>query len=567
MSEPIGSLCFVLHGHLPYVLHHGSWPHGEVWLFEAAAETYLPLLEMLDELVAHRVRPGLTIGLTPVLLEQLAHERFKLGFAAYLAERIERARRDRAEFEKVGEKQLAFLAGRWEVWHQQRLVHFEKLGRNIVAAFARHWRAGHVQLLTSNATHAYLPLMLTDECIAAQMSAGTRASEKHLGGKSRGMWLPECGYRPAEEHWKPKVLWDDARYRPGVESYLSAAGVDHFFVDTHLVTRAMALGTLDDGKFQSVSEAQVYWDKARGWRDPMNPVGVASTQRPPECFAMARHPRVSEQVWSGIIGYPAGGAYLEFHRRHGEGGLRYHRITDVTTDQAKKEHYAPEDAFTRLYENAHHFCQVVRDTLSEHQRATGRSGVVVAPFDAELFGHWWHEGVSFLHDVILILSRDRSVKLLTAEQVLAAHPPTTVVRMPEGSWGKDGDHSVWLNDQTRWMWEIEYRAEARMLGLLRVLPWRGNQAVKVMMQRVGRQLLLLQASDWPFVIHSKGAVDYGIARFSGHATRFDGMTAIAESVAAGAPINRLQQVQIDEADAHDDIFAEIDLEWWASRRL
>ena len=566
MSEPLGSLCIVLHGHLPYVLHHGSYPHGEAWLFEAATETYLPLLEMLDELAAHRARPGLSVGLTPVLLEQLAHERFKTGLVAYLHERIERAGQDRAEFESARNSEFAALAERWEKWHATRLSYFESIGRDIVARFAEHGRAGNIQLLTSNATHAYLPLMVTDECIAAQLSAGIATSEKHLGVKSRGIWLPECAYRPATEHWKPFVLWNDPRYRPGIESYLTNAGLDHFFVDTKQVTRAEPLGTFEGGEFQAVSEAQIYWDKQRGWRDPMDPVGVASKQSAPRCFALARHPRVSEQVWSGTIGYPAAGDYLEFHRKHGERGLRYHRITDVRFDLSQKQPYVLENAFARLYQNAHHFCEIVRESLREHQRQTGRPGLVVAPFDAELFGHWWHEGMTFLRDVIFILSRDKTVNLTTAEQALEQCPPTTVVKMPEGSWGKNGDHSVWLNDQTRWMWEIEYRAEARMLGLLRVLPWRQNGPVKSMLERAGRQLLLLQASDWPFVIHSGGAVDYGIQRFAGHATRFDRLTDIAESVAAGREVSPLQRVQIDEADTHDDIFREVDLEWWRERK-
>jgi 1,4-alpha-glucan branching enzyme len=565
MSVPLGSLCIVLHGHLPYVLHHGSWPHGEAWLYEAAAETYLPLLATLDDIVNHRARPGLTIGLTPVLLEQLTHERFKSGLVAYLNERIERSVKDRAEFTRSGETHFAFLAERWEKWHIRQLEHFEKTARDIPAQFARHWREGNVQLLTSNATHAYMPLMVTDECIRAQMSAGTSVSEKHLGRKSKGLWLPECAYRPASEHWKPLVLWDDPRFRPGIETYVAEAGIDHFFVDTHLVTRAAALGTYDHGVFNAVSEAQVYWDKQRGWRDPMEPVGASSTAQAPKCFALARHPRVSEQVWSGIIGYPSDGAYLEFHRRHGDRGLRYHRITNVSVEQSKKQPYVAEDAFLKVNQDARHFCEIVREALREHHRLTGRTGVVVAPFDAELFGHWWHEGVNFLRDVIYFFSRDKTVTLSTSEQVLAQRTPDTVVRMPEGSWGRNGDHSVWLNDHSRWIWEIEYRAEARMLGLLRVLPWRENEAVRAMMQRAGRQLLLLQASDWPFVIHSRGAVDYGTQRFAGHATRFDRMTAIAESVAAGHPVDALQQVQIDEADAHDDIFKEIDLNWWAEK--
>src|SRR5580704_12907356 len=170
MSDQLGTLCIVLHGHLPYVLHHGSYPHGEAWIYEAAAETYLPLLDMIGECALHKARPGLTIGLTPVLLEQLSHERFKTGFPAYLNERAGRAAEDRKGFERDGQHHLAYLAGQWEKWHYDRLEHFERIKRDIPAEFATRFREGNIQILTSNATHAYMPLMLNDQAISAQMS-------------------------------------------------------------------------------------------------------------------------------------------------------------------------------------------------------------------------------------------------------------------------------------------------------------------------------------------------------------------------------------------------------------
>jgi 1,4-alpha-glucan branching enzyme len=565
MSDSKGALCIVLHAHLPHVLHHGHSPHGEAWLYEAAAETYLPLLEIMTEMIRHHARPSLTIGLTPVLLEQLAHDRFKTGFVAYLNEPINRATSDKAAFDKSGEGHLAALAELWMKFYTRHLTHFEKINRDIPARFALHWRDGQVQLLTSNATHAYMPLLVSDESARAQMSAGAATSERHLGRKSRGMWLPECAYRPAIEAWKPAVLWHDPRYRPGVEKYAADVGIDHFFVDTHSIANAKPLGTLDHGAFNAASESQVHWDKHRAWLSPMAPFAVSSTPGMPRCFAMARHPGVSEQVWSNIVGYPSSGAYLDFHHRHGHGGLRYHSITEKNLDAAKKKHYAPELAFVKLYKDAKHFCQTIREALAEHEKQFGRPGVVTATFDAELFGHWWHEGMSFLRAIIYIFTRDKSVKLVTAEEALEQYPPSTVVRLPEGSWGKNGDHTVWLNDQTHWMWEVEYRAESRMLGQLRHLPWQTNQPVADMLKRAGRQLLLLQASDWPFAIHSKGAVDYGFQRFSGHATNFSRLCTIADSLAAGRPIDPVQQAEIDEADAHDNIFAEIDLGWWSGK--
>lgn len=568
-AAPLGSLCIVLHGHLPYVLHHGLRPHGEAWLYEAVAEVYLPLADMIGEVALHKVRPGLTIGLTPVLLEQLAHPTFKAGFVAYLNERIERAAADGAAFEAAGESHFAFLAERYRKCFARLLDRFEALGRDLIKPFADRCREGHVQLLTSAATHAYGPLLLRDESFRAQLACGIATSERHLGFRPRGMWLPECAYRPASDAWAPPVLDGPPRPRAGLETLAAAAGVDHFFVDTHLVARSQPLGTVDaGGQFRETNPAVLHWDVRRAWGSPLDPVGVAGATQAPRCFALARHPRVSEQVWSGTIGYPGSGEYLDFHRKHGgHDGLRYHRVTSVATPLHEKQPYDPDETHAKLYEHSQHFCSVVRDVLKAHRDATGRPGVCVAPFDAELFGHWWAEGQTFLKNVILTLAHDRSperVLLTTAEEALERFPPDKVVRMPEGSWGEGGDHRVWLNEQTRWMWEVEHRAEDRIASLVRALPWRTNTEVCVALERAGRELLLLQASDWPFVVHSRGAVDYGYKRFAGHSTRFDRLTQVAEDLSRGTALSDMQRAQVAEADAHDGIFPTIDLAWWSA---
>ena len=562
MSQPLGALCIVLHGHLPYVLNHGTHPHGEAWLHEAAAETYLPLLEMIGQCALYKARPAITVGLTPVLLEQLASERFKTGFVEYLQERAARAKTDRAEFEQSNQPHMAHLAGKWHDWYRDRLAHFNRIDRDIVREFSRRASEGHIEILTGCATHGYLPLMLNDQSIRAQLAAGVTSSRNRLGFQPRGLWLPECAYRPEWDHWIPSVLYGDARRRPGLETFIADAGLDHFFVDTHLITGAQPLGTFDGGHFNAVSDDQLYWDTKRGWRDILEPVGVASHPQPPRCFAMGRHPRVGEQVWSGSIGYPGTGTYLEFHKKHGERGLRYWKVTNNKAGLGEKDMYQPDDVPGKIFEHAHHFCSVVREVLAEYHNRTGRQGVCLAPFDAELFGHWWFEGPQFLRDVILTLSNAPDIQLLTTQEVIAHHVPDKVMRMPEGSWGENGDHSVWMNDKTRWMWEIEYRAEERMARLVAQLPWQTNQAVAEHLTRAARQLLLLQASDWPFVIHSQGAVDYGIQRFSGHATNFNRAAEIAEELAAGKPLSPLRAVEIAEMDVHDDIFPDIDLNWW-----
>jgi 1,4-alpha-glucan branching enzyme len=562
MSEPLGSFCLVLHGHLPYVLRHGQKPHGAAWLYEAVAETYLPLLDLIGESAVNGVNPALTIGLTPILLEQLADEEFKSGFAAYAEERMETADGDRAQFLRQGDQALAALAAGWRNFYQGRLDQFERIGRDIPGQFARRRAEGNIQVLGGSATHAYLPLLLTDESIRAQLSAGAAISARFFGDRPRGMWLPECAYRPASECWVPPVLQGAGMHRPGLEAFLPEAGADHFFVDSHLLSGGVPLGAMADGRMFTASVADAHRDRKAGWREPLEAVGVVSGPARPEVFALARHPRLAEQVWSSKVGYPGDGAYLEFHKKHLPGGLRYWRVTDVCADLPGKEAYDPAAVAGRTYVHAQHFCGMVKDVLREYHSRTGRRGVAVAAFDAELFGHWWFEGPRFLRDVILTLAAEKSVNRLTSDAALVAARPDKMMRLAEGSWGRKGDHSVWMNDETKWMWEVEHRAERDMVKYVRTLAWRTNEKAAECLAWAGRELMLLQASDWPFIVENGSATDYAVKRFSLHSERFERAIEMAKRAAAGAEITGLQEIQLAEMRGHDRVLGEIDLGWW-----
>ncbi len=565
MKNSIGSFVLVLHGHLPYVLHHGVWPHGEDWLYEAAAETYLPLLNMIDECVFFNAVPRLSMGLTPVLLEQLAHEHFKAGFLTYLVDRIQRAQQDRADFERMNQPHMAYLATRWETYFKGLIDQFEKIKRDIPVAYAERARKGYVEILTSCATHAYLPLVLEDSCIRAQVRAGVATSKRILGFAPKGMWLPECAYRPSGP-WNPPVNWGGKPSRIGVEHLIADEGITHFFVENHLVERSRSEFVINDGHHHKVGWEESEKYPARGGRNVHEPQGVNSDGTGPARLSVfARDPQICEQVWSGTIGYPANGAYLEFHKKFGERrGLRYWKITGKNVDLGDKHSYYPDDIKARIFEHATHFCDSVRKQLWDYHHQTGRHGVVVACFDAELFGHWWFEGPQFLRDVMLTLNADPNIDLCTADEFLQKHPADKVVSLPEGSWGEGGDHRVWHNDLTRWIWEVEYRAEAHFGKLTFQNDWRNPKNVKLreMLQRCGRELLLMQASDWPFVISRGQAIDYGIKRFVLHAGRFETLSALVEKIARGEPLTELEELEIKDADLHDPVFQHIDLNWW-----
>ena len=302
----------------------------------------------------------------------------------------------------------------------------------------------------------------------------------------------------------------------------------------------------------------------RAWKSELEPHRVVEQGRVLPVDVLARCPEVSEQVWSGKIGYPGDPRYLEFHKRHGLRGLRYWRVTSSESDLGAKQPYVPDHVPGAVHDQALHFCELVKARLRMHAERTGRSGVVCAPFDAELFGHWWHEGPELLLAVARRMHRDPDLQACTVSEVLAT-PPDKAVSMPEGSWGAGGDHRVWMNDELRFYWEVEYRAEDRFVGLWHRAPWRTDPAVAELLTEAGRQLLLLQASDWPFVISTAGAVDYGLRRIFEHAGVFDDLCNGVDDLIRdpGSERDPVVAAALERSRLLDPVFPDLSLEMWS----
>ncbi len=549
------------------MLRHGTWPHGEDWLYEAAAETYLPLLAAIRECEFLNGNPRITIGLTPILLEQLAHEDFKRGFEKYLVDRRDRARSDRREFETRGETHFVYLADRWEKFYEGLAEQFSKIGGNIPAAFAGFARRGIVEILTS-ARRTRICLLFTKipRCSHSfardwrRPSASWVSDRRARGSPSARTVRRDPGTRP--------IPWGQPRNRMGTEQFAAGVGLTHFFVENQLMEHSRSEWVNNDGW------KKVDWEEAlkypqRGWRSVLEPALVASDGTSPgSVVALARDRAICERVWSGDIGYPADGVYLEFHKKHGEKrGLRYWKITERKTGLGGKEPVLSR-TMSRARPSSTPTTSATRSNKGsgEYRDQTGRQGVVVASFDAELFGHWWFEGPRFLRDVLLTLNADPDVDLCTTAGYLERHPPDKAVALPEGSWGDGGDHRVWVNSRVSWMWDIEYRCETIFGKITYNLPWRERPELKDILEKAARELLLLQASDWPFVISREQAVDYGIKRFMQHAGRFECLADIAERLADDTSyLNKLSEVEkfeIRDAEIHDVVFPGIDLNWW-----
>jgi 1,4-alpha-glucan branching enzyme len=557
-----GAFMFVLHSHLPWVLHHGRWPHGVDWLNEAAAETYLPLWRVLNDR-AERGSLGVTIDLSPVLCEQLSHPDFAREFMSYLEQKIAAAVEDRAYFQRTGESRLAALAERWERFYRGTLEDFHgPHGVNVVARFRRLEERGAIEIITCGATHGYFPLLSSDAAVESQVRTACTAHHRHFGRAPRGIWLPECAYRPAGPWRSPVDEQAPPVPRKGVEEILAAQGLSYFFVDRHLLSGGKPLGVYAD-RFDVLRHVVREEGGAPGATEHL-PYRAYRVGRAPQVACFGRDAATALQVWSGEHGYPGDGAYLDFHKKRFPGGHRYWAVTHPLADLAHKQVYRPEQAEAQAPRHAEHFTGLVANVLAEAATLQTASPVVCAMFDTELFGHWWFEGPRFLA-AVLDLMPSRGIELTLGSTYLERNPPNEVVALPEGSWGDGGGHHVWLNEHTRWTWGPIHAAEARFARLAAEGTRRApDPLLDRVMRQAGRELLLLESSDWQFLITTFAARDYAELRLSGHAEDFDRLAALVERRLEGGALSETDVQFVAECERRDPVFPDFDWRAYAS---
>lgn len=523
---PAGSLAVVLHAHLPWV-HHPEYPTflEEDWLFEAILETYLPIVAMLDGLERDGIPTHLTMSLTPPLCEMLACDGLRARFEARLESLLEIAD---AEAERLAGGDFGAAAAHAAAHlRSSRALWKERCGGRILDAYRHHQQRGALVILTCGATHGLLPLLSTQEGRRAQIAVARDNYLKHFGQPPRGIWLGECAWQT------------------GIDAHLKAAGIDITFVETHGVTYATPRPRFGH------------------YRPILSPGGVHAFGRDPEC---------SRQVWSAEAGYPGDHVYREFYRDLGwelpmetlapligDGprrniGLKLHRITGkVSLD--KKAAWDPEVAARRAQEHGAHF---VAQRIAQLQGMAGTmeaEPLLVAPYDAELFGHWWYEGPLFLDAVFREAHRRRDeIRLTTPVEWLEHHPVSQLCEPCPSSWGDGGYWDVWLNGQNHWIYTHLQRAEERFVELTTHMNAPTPLEERALCQ-AGRELLLAQSSDWAFIITMGTTVPYAVKRTRVHLQRFD-------DLCRGIETGLIDVDTLAEFERLSPIFSEISWRHW-----
>ena len=527
---PRGYLLFVLHAHLPYIRNPRDERFlEEAWLREALTETYLPLLMKLDALERDGIGFRLTMSLTPPLVSMLDDDLLRDRYTRSLeslrdlaASEVDRQRHDPAFRETA-----RFYAERIAAIHDH---YVRVLERDVVEAFRRLQDKGLVELIASPATHAYLPLLRVDpHAVRAQVRIGVEHYRERFRREPQGMWLPECGFYP------------------GLDEVLAEEGLRYFFLEAHGV-----LG----GSAKAI----------RGVYAPIVcPSGVA---------AFGRDTESSRQVWSPDTGFPGDPDYREFHRDIGfelplehigphigpdgirvQTGIKYHRVTGKTEH---KQPYSREAAERKAREHASRF---VEDRLREVGALhMDRPPAIVAPFDAELFGHWWFEGPDWIDALFRrVASGGEELLPLTASEYLAAHPESQSLVPRESSWGRAGYHEVWLDSSNDWI-QPRLHAAARRLGRLAFRHRGAEGRLRRILDQASRELLLAQSSDWAFILKTGTASRYATLRLEEHLENFDALVALAET---GAPPD---ETWLREIEARNAIFPRIRFELFEEMR-
>ncbi len=532
-----GYLSLVLHAHLPFVRHpeHESFLE-EQWLFEAITETYIPLLQIIERWRSEKISAPLTLTLTPTLCAMLMDSLLQRRYAAYLEGLIDLAEKE--TYRTTWEKPLQELAFFYQERLKATLEFYRGRRSDLVGVFRELQDDGQLEIITSAATHAVLPLLLPHmPSVRAQVLIARDQYRQCFGRDPRGIWLPECAH--------------DERLEP----VLAEAGLSWFITDTHGLLHARPKPVY--GTFAPVLTQR----------------GLAAFGRD---YASAR------QVWSRHEGYPGDPRYRDFYRdigfdldwdylkpylatagRRSFTGIKYCAITG---QNASKSVYNRKAALEAAESHAAHFLKARCEQITKAAEIIKRPPLVVAPYDAELFGHWWYEGPEFLDLLVRKAFYDQKVfGFLTPSQYLRRHPEQQVATPAASSWGEQGYWRMWLDEANQWIYPHLRIAQERMTKLAeRGAREEGRRAGEELsltgqaLRQAGRELLLAQASDWPFILRTGTSPEYARTRLKSHLLRF---TRLYEQLSTG----EIEAQWLRRVSDEDNLFADVDWKYW--RRL
>ena len=530
--RPPDYLSLILHAHLPFVRHpeHESFLE-ETWFFEAVTETYIPLLRVFERLLADGIGFRLTVSLSPTLVTMFQDPLLQQRYLEHMDRLMRLAEREMKRTR--ADPSLQPLSRMYHSLFTRSVAAFRDYDCDLSAGFRRLQEAGVLELITCAATHGYLPLLRGGPgAVRAQLQVAASAHERVFGVPAWGIWLPECGYYP------------------GLEDGVRDAGFGYFMLDTHGILNASV---------------------------PPRYGVYAPLACPNGTVAFGRDPASSRQVWSAAEGYPGDPDYREFHRDIGfeldaqalapyrkEGhppcatGIKYHRVTGRRGEP--KRPYRPDRARQKAAQHAVHFLRERERQAAQLTPHMDRPALILSPYDAELFGHWWFEGPQWLDSLIRRIHEQDRLALITPSDYLRTQPVLQRATPSASSWGERGYSRYWLNEHNAWIYPHLHKAAQRMHYLaLKHRQEPPGSSVHRALSQAARTLLLAQASDWAFMMKAQTTVEYAERRTREHLDRFHYLDRMVSR-------GDVDERKLRALETMDNIFPDIDFRVFLSPR-
>jgi len=409
-------------------------------------------------------------------------------------------------------------------------TYYHNYYRDILGSFKWLQDEKMIELITCGATHGFLPLFESDSGVFSQIQLAVDTHKKHFGREPKGIWLPECAYRPKE--------YKNGNVRESIDYWVNNSGIEYFFVDSHgiltaeIIEQKNDLGLITNFGYTLQSSVSVF----------------------------GRNKNTSIQVWDAKIGYPGNKYYREFHKKDYESGLHYWRIYDRKQNgDENQELYNAEKAIEQVEFHANDFIGLMEKELQNFSDENNLAGIIISCFDFELFGHWWAEGIVWLSKIMNLINSNEKIEMITISEYISRFKEKfSVIKMKKSSWGEGGDFRVWKNPEHGWIWSYINGSIKEYEDVLEISP-NPNEWEQRVLKQIARELLLMEGSDWSFLLYTEQAKEYANQRFHHHHQRFLKLVWAAKDF---NDKNRITIRELEEIESIDSCFQDISIDFF-----